>query len=66
VKYRILMSVEVEAAHDRQAYEYALKLLELLSSPMVQMAVTAEGIRLSNGGGAPIVHHPLPENGMRA
>lgn len=52
------MSIEVDAANDRQAYEYALKLAELLKSPLVRMAVAGEGIQLSGGDGRPIVHQP--------
>ena len=57
MRYRILMSMEVEARDGRQAHEFALKLKELLKSPMVRMAVEADGIRLS-GDGKPIVHEP--------
>jgi len=52
-----MMSIEVEASSDAQAYENAKKLGELLKSPLVRMAVENEGIRLS-GDGRPIVHHP--------
>lgn len=65
MRYRVLMSVAIDAASDRQAYEHALKLHGLLKSPMVKMAVESEGIRLS-GDGQPVVHEPLPEWGQRA
>lgn len=58
MKYRILMSVEVDAQSDRQALEYAQKLSTLLKSPLVRMAVEGDGIRLSQGDGQPIVHQP--------
>jgi len=61
VRYRILMSVAVEAINDRQAHEHATKLAELLKGPLVKMAVENEGIRLSNGDGRPIVHQPQRE-----
>jgi hypothetical protein len=60
VRYRVTMSIEVEARDDRQAYEYAVKLAGLLKSPLVRMAVEGEDIRLS-GDGHPIVHQPQRE-----
>lgn len=57
MRYRIAMSIEVNATGDRQAYEYAVKLGELLKTPLVRMAVEGEGIKLS-GDGRPIVHEP--------
>jgi hypothetical protein len=54
------MSIAVDAREDRQAYEYAVKLLELLKSPLVRMAVQGEEIQLS-GDGRPIVHQPQRE-----
>ena len=51
------MSIEVETTGDRQAHEYALKLLDLLKGPLVRMGVENEGIRLS-GDGRPIVYQP--------
>lgn len=52
------MSVEVDASDNREAFDCAMKLHELLRSPLVRMAVQSEGIRLSNGDGDPIVHQP--------
>ena len=57
VRYRITMSMEIEARDDRQAHECALKLQELLKSPLVRMAVASEKIQLS-GDGNPVVHQP--------
>ena len=57
MRYRVMMSMEVEATNDRQAHEYAKKLQGLLKSPMVRMALDGEGIQLS-GDGKPIVHQP--------
>jgi hypothetical protein len=57
MRYRIMMSIEVDAVDDRQAHEYATKFSDLLKTPMVRMAVGGEGIRLS-GDGSPIVHQP--------
>lgn len=51
------MSMAVNAADERQANEYALKLAGLLKSPMVRMAVQAEGVRLY-GDGQATVHQP--------
>lgn len=61
MKYRIAMSISIEARDDREAYAHAAKLKELLKSPMVRMAVSSEGIRLS-GDGQPIVHQPQQES----
>lgn len=54
------MSIEVSAQSDAEAYQYAEKLAGLLKSPMVRMAVDAEGIRLA-GDGHPVVHMPQRE-----
>jgi hypothetical protein len=51
------MSIEVEARNNGEAYEHAMKLWELLKSPLVRMAVEDAGIRLS-GNGSPVVHQP--------
>ena len=59
-----MMSMEVDARDERQAYEYAKKLRELLKSPLVKMAVEGEGIRLAQGNGQPIVHQPQRERGF--
>lgn len=60
VKYRVTMSIRVEARNDEQAHEYALKLKKLLDSPLVRMAVEGDGVRLSDGG-RPIVYEPQPD-----
>lgn len=60
MRYRIFMSIAVEAVNDRQAYEYATKLADLLKTPLVRMAVEGESIRLS-GDGRPIVYQPQRE-----
>jgi len=60
VRYRIIMSIAVDARSDREAHEYALKLKELLKSPLVRMAVESEAIQLS-GDGQSIVHQPFRE-----
>jgi len=60
VRYRITMSVAIEARNDREARECALKLSELLKGPLVKMAVAGEGIQLS-GDGRPVVHQPQRE-----
>jgi hypothetical protein len=57
VRYRIIMSMEIDSRDDRQAHECAVKLQELLKSPLVRMAVAGEGIQLS-GDGRPIVYEP--------
>jgi hypothetical protein len=60
VRYRITLSIAIEARTDRQAHEQALKLWELLKGPLVKMAVESEGIQLS-GDGRPVVHQPQRE-----
>jgi hypothetical protein len=60
VRYRILMSIAIDARSDLQAHEQAKKLLELLKGPLVKMAVEGEGIRLP-GDGHPVVHQPQRE-----
>jgi hypothetical protein len=60
VKYRVLMSVVIDARTDREAYECATKLKELLKSPMVKMAAEGAGVTIS-GDGKPIVHEPQYE-----
>lgn len=60
MRYRILMSIAVEAGNDRQAHAQAKKLKELLKGPLVKMAVEAEGVQLS-GDGFPVVHQPKRE-----
>ena len=47
VRYRVAMSIEVDASSDAEAYGYAEKLAELLKSPMVRMAVQGDGIKLA-------------------
>lgn len=61
MRYRVFMSIDIEARHDREAHEQALKLKELLKSPMVRMAVQGEGVKLSNGDGGSIVYEPTYE-----
>lgn len=60
MRYRIMMGITVEAGGERQAYDQAKKLEELLKGPLVKMAVMGEGIQLS-GDGRPVVHHPQRE-----
>lgn len=52
-----MMSIGIEARDDREARQHALKLEELLRSPLVRMAVEGEGVRM-DGDGQPIVHQP--------
>ena len=56
--YRIMMHIDVDARDDREAFEVARKLGELLKNPMVRMAIQSEGIRLSSGDGRPVVYRP--------
>jgi hypothetical protein len=60
MRYRVTMSIEVEAQSDAEAYQFAEKLAGLLKSPLVRMAVMDEGIRLA-GDGHPVVHMPQRE-----
>jgi hypothetical protein len=56
-----MMSVEVEARDDREAYVFAKKFADLLKGPLVRMTVENEGIRLAGNDGHPIVHQPQRE-----
>lgn len=60
MRFRIAMTIEVNARNGREAHDCALKLKELLKSPMVKMAVEGAGIRLSGEDGNPTVHQPEP------
>ena len=60
MRYRVLMSIAIEARSDRQAHEQALKLEELLKGPLVKMGVEGAGVQLS-GDGRPVVHQPQRE-----
>lgn len=58
MRYRILMSVDVDEAGDTQAHQTALKLRGLLKQPFVRMAIEGEGIRLSGDDNDVIVYRP--------
>lgn len=60
MRYRIAMSIEVDAQNDAEALRFAEKLAGLLKSPLVRMSVEGDGIRLS-GDGHPVVHMPQRE-----
>ena len=60
MRYRVTMSIEVDAINDVQAHKYAEKLGGLLKSPLVRMAAEGEGIKLA-GDGHPVVHAPQRE-----
>ena len=65
MKYRIMISIGVDARDGREALEYAKKLDSQLNSPMAKMMVEAEGIRLF-GDGHVVVHQPLLDTGSSA
>ncbi len=52
------MHVDVDAADDRQAVDWAKKLGDLLKNPFVKMSIEGEGVRLS---GQPQVYQPKPQ-----
>lgn len=60
MRYRVVMSIEVDASNDAEAYKYAEKLAGLLKSPLVRMAVEGEDIKLAEDG-HPVVHRPQRE-----
>lgn len=62
MRYRIMMSIVVDAAGERQAREYALKIKALLKGPLVKMGIEGEGVRLFDDG-RPVVHQPRRETG---
>jgi len=55
MRYRILLSVDVNANNDRQAADWAKKLGDLLKNPLVTMSIEGEGIRVD---GQPQVYQP--------
>jgi hypothetical protein len=60
VRFRILVSIEVDAPSDDHAFENAVKLSKLLKNPLLRMQLEAEGIRLVGADG-PVVHAPQRE-----
>lgn len=64
MRYRVFMSVAIEARSYPEAYKNAKQLAELLESPVVKMAIQSNGIQLCEEG--PVVHRPLPEGSVRA
>jgi hypothetical protein len=65
MRYRVLVSVEIDVANDRQAHECAVKLGDLLKEPFVAMTIQGAGIPLS-GDGNLVVYQPLPASALRA
>lgn len=61
MRYRVMMSIGIEARDDREALEHALKLEGLLKESYVRMAVAGAGLRLVEGDGQPVVHRPQRE-----
>lgn len=57
MRYTVTMSIEVDASNNAEARQHALKLAELLKSPMVRMAVEGADVRLV-GDGNPVVYQP--------
>lgn len=57
MKYRVTLSLEVDARDDREALEYAKKLEGLLKTPLARATVRSAGIQLFDEG-QPIVYHP--------
>lgn len=60
MRFRILVSIEVDAGSDQEADEHAKKLSKLLKNPLLRMQLESEGIRLVGDDG-PIVHQPQRE-----
>lgn len=60
MRFRVLMGLSVEATDEREAFEFAKRIDELLKSPEAVMLVQLKGIRLA-GDGAPDVHQPQRE-----
>lgn len=58
MKYRVMMSVAIDATSDVEANDHAERLLKLLREPFVKMAVEGKGIRLV---AEPVVHRPQRE-----
>ncbi len=60
VRFRILVSIEVQAQNEPEADAHAKKLSKLLKNPLLRMQLESEGIRLVGDDG-PIVHKPQRE-----
>ncbi len=60
MRYRIYVTIAVDADNDLEARECASKLKELLRDPTVKMAVAIKGIRLF-ADVQPVVHQPQRE-----
>ncbi len=61
MRFVVFMSIEIEARDERQAHAHALKLSELLKSPLLKMTVEGEGVRLAGDDGHPVVYMPQRE-----
>ncbi len=59
MRFRIIMTVTVDALDDREAHAHAVQLQELLREPLVRMAVAGKGISLVAD---PVVHQPQRES----
>ncbi len=60
VRYRVLVSIEIQAQNEQEADAHAKKLSKLLKNPLLRMQLENEGIRLVGDDG-PIVHQPQRE-----
>jgi hypothetical protein len=58
MRFQVLMAVTIEARTPQEAAAHAVKLKELVKSPIVRIALEGEGVRLSNG--EPVVYTPQP------
>lgn len=58
MRYWVAMSIEIDARDDREAHAHAMKLAELLRSPIVRMQLESEGIRVAGDDGHPVVYQP--------
>ncbi len=61
MRYRVYVSIDVNARNYGEAFGYAKKLDELLKAPMTRMMVESEGIQLFPGEQPVIVHRPTGE-----
>jgi hypothetical protein len=60
VRFRVLVSIEIDVSGEEQARENAVKLSKLLKNPLLRMQLESKGIRLVGSDG-PVVHAPQRE-----
>lgn len=60
MRYRLTVSIEVEARSLDEAKANTHKLCALIKEPIVRLSIESEGIKLANGNGNPVAYNPQP------